>query len=129
MDYSQLSDFEINKRIAETVYSIEVVADDFYAKDVPFAYHRDEQVFIFIDEPLSGAWRSYNPCHNPADAWPIIVNNQISLMYEEAIGKWCAGKPYWVDGCEWQLDIDVMEANPLRAAMVFFLMMKGAKDA
>lgn len=65
-----------------------------------------------------------NYCNNPADAWPIIVDNQISLMYEEAIGKWCAGKPYWVDGCEWQLDIDVMEANPLRAAMIVFLIMK-----
>lgn len=129
MDYSQLSDFEINKRVAEIVYSIEVVADDFYAKDVPFAYHKDGQVFIFIDEPLSGDWRSYKPCNNPADAWPIIVSNQISLMYEEAIGKWCAGKPYWVDGCEWQLDIDVMEANPLRAAMIVFLMMQDAKHA
>ena len=45
-------------------------------------------------------------------------------MYEEAIGKWCAGRPYWVDGCEWQLDTDVMEANPLRAAMIVFLMMQ-----
>ena len=77
MDYSQLSDFEINKRVAEIVYSIEVLADDIYAKDIPFAYHRDEQVFIFIDEPLSSAWRSYNPCNNPADAWPIIVGNDI----------------------------------------------------
>ncbi|ECH0841191.1 DUF2591 domain-containing protein [Salmonella enterica subsp. enterica] len=118
MDYSQLSDAEI-------------------AQKVWFWWNQN----IEHDNTLCGmsggkmlyvknnVWTAFDPCNNPADAWPIIVSNQISLMYEEATGKWCTGKPYWVDGCEWQLDIDVMEANPLRAAMVFFLMMQDAKHA
>lgn len=69
-------------------------------------------------------WKTFDPCNNPADAWPIITGNYISLMYEESLGKWCAGKPYWVDGCEWQLDIDVIDENPLRAAMIVFLQMQ-----
>lgn len=124
MDYSQLSDFEINKRIAETVYSIEVVADDFYAKDVPFAYHRDEQVFIFIDEPLSGAWRSYNPCHNPADAWPIIAVNKINIEWHE--WKSAEFKPYALNNATMKSCYD---DNPLRAAMIVFLMMQDANHA
>lgn len=119
MDYSQLSDFEINKRVAEIVYSIGVVADDFYAKDIPFAYHRDEQVFIFIDEPLSGAWRSYNPCNNPADAYPVIYKNGISIGIH-GYGEWGAGtiKHTHIDG-----------VNPLRSAMIVFLMMQDPKHA
>ncbi|CAM8499387.1 phage protein NinX family protein [Enterobacter asburiae] len=128
MDYSQLSDFEINKRVAEIVYSIEVVADDFYAKDVPFAYHKDGQVFIFIDEPLSGDWRSYNPCNNPADAWPIIVDNKIKIEpmrrvrnYNEWYEEWDASvnSPHF---CE-------SHKNPLRAAMIVFLLSQDDKHA
>ncbi|HEJ0334097.1 TPA: DUF2591 family protein [Klebsiella aerogenes] len=66
-----------------------------------------------------------NYCRNPADAWPIISGHHISIMYVEALSKWCAGSPYWVDGCEWQLDIDVVNENPLRAAMILFLMIQG----
>ncbi|AWX00843.1 hypothetical protein DPF84_03380 [Enterobacter hormaechei] len=124
MDYSQLSDFEINKRVAEVIYKDRDGL--FVARNLPSR----EEVTIVAEvnsEDICIAAADY--CNNAADAWPIIVSNQISLMYEESIGKWCTGKPYWVDGCEWQLDIDVMEANPLRAAMVFFLMMQDAKHA
>jgi len=119
-DYSQLSDFEINKRVAEIVYSIEVVADDFYVKDIPFAYHRDEQVFIFIDEPLSGAWRSYNPCNNPADAWPIIVENMISVD-QHANGSYARVWGYSESGI---VETESLRSNILRAAMIVFLMMQ-----
>lgn len=105
MDYSQLSDFEINCMVAkECGFSSKCFAHDLH----------------------SGAW---NPCENASDAWPIITSNHISLMHEKSLGKWCAVNTYWVDGCEWQLDIDVMDANPLRAAMIFFLMMQDANHA
>ncbi|MCU6241153.1 phage protein NinX family protein [Enterobacter asburiae] len=107
MDYSQLSDFDIQQEVLKATWG----------SHPPRLLGR-----MMLDVMLC----DFDPCNNPADAWPIIVRNQISLMYEEAIGKWCAGKPYWVDGCEWQLDIDVMEANPLRAAMIFFLIMQDA---
>lgn len=123
MDYAQLSDFEINKRVAEIVYSIDVVADDPFAEDVPFAYHKDERVFIFIDEPLSVAWRSYNPCNNPADAWPIIHENRISINfdndgYDTPKSSWCRATA--MNGDEYYGD----EKRPLRAAMIVFLRMQ-----
>lgn len=93
-----------------------------------YAHLSDDEINNMVGRVVSQRFRT-DYCNNPADAWPIIASNQISLMYEEAMGKWCAGKPYWVDGCEWQLDIDVMDANPLRSAMIFFLMMQEGQHA
>ncbi|MEG1210220.1 MAG: phage protein NinX family protein [Leclercia sp.] len=107
MDYSQLSERDIDYRVLEDIYGNQ--AKD---KDIMRAWMRGGFKFTT----------------NPADAWPIIVSNQISLMHEESLGKWCAGKTYWVDGCEWQLDNDVMDENPLRAAMIVFLMMQENKN-
>ncbi|HHT3530351.1 phage protein NinX family protein [Enterobacter asburiae] len=112
MDYSQLSDQEINMLVAKIQHP-----------DKNFIESKTRPPSVVLLNHINN-WVDY--CNNWSDGGPIIVSNQISLMYEEAIGKWCAGKPYWVDGCEWQLDIDVMEANPLRSAMIFFLIMQDA---
>ncbi|MGG8026272.1 DUF2591 family protein [Klebsiella aerogenes] len=108
MDYSQLSDRDIDYRVLEEIYGNQ--AKD---KDIMRAWMRG----------------GFKYTTNPADAWQIITSNRISLMHDESLGKWCAGKPSWVDGCEWQLDIDVMDENPLRAAMIVFLMMQEANHA
>ncbi|MGO3911865.1 phage protein NinX family protein [Huaxiibacter chinensis] len=130
MDYSKMSDFEVNKAVA--------IALDI---DMHFFIPESEESFLsgFLPSELGPIWQTsanflgefnvsngnvFNPCNNPADAWPIITGNYISLMYEESLGKWCAGKPYWVDGCEWQFDMDVIDENPLRAAMIVFMMMQ-----
>lgn len=123
MDYSQLSDFEINNLVALAIGS--KVTDSYGVGDEreTIYYSLGEDEFC-VKRGYGSFVSQFDPCNNPEDAWPIITSNQISLMYEEAMGKWYAGKPHWVDGCEWQLDNDVMEANPLRAAMIVFLMMK-----
>ncbi|EPY2901203.1 phage protein NinX family protein [Cronobacter sakazakii] len=121
MDYSKLSDFEINKRVAD-------IAMDGKWHVRPSHPGNKTGGLLYGSNGIK-TYDLPDYCNNPADAWPIIVDNEISLMYEEAIGKWCAGKPYWVDGCEWQLDIDVMEVNPLRAAMIVFLMMQESQHA
>ncbi|WP_336658054.1 phage protein NinX family protein [Leclercia adecarboxylata] len=115
MDYSKPSDFEINKAVAEIA-----ISGDWFLEPT------DESPSWLVNLGVEGRNTVKLPdyCNNPADAWPIITRNYISLMYEESLGKWCAGKPYWVDGCEWQLDIDVIDENPLRAAMIVFLMMQ-----
>lgn len=106
MDYSQLSDRDIDAMVLQNVYGNH--AND---KDIMRSWLRGK----------------FKYTTNPTDAWPIISGHHISIMYVEALSKWCAGKPYWVDGCEWQLDIDVVDENPLRAAMIVFLMMQEAK--
>lgn len=60
----------------------------------------------------------FNPCNNPADAWPIILENKISINH------WCTG--------EWTADaIDgdfVFSDTPLRAAMIVYLQMMEQKS-
>lgn len=109
MDYSQLSDFEINKRVAQL--------------------HGGFALTLFVhDEPPSGKSFDpgrFDPCNNPADAWPIISANRISLMYDKSTeegneAQWClASSP-----CDQHIVDYVSESKLLRAAMIVFLMIQ-----
>lgn len=109
MDYSQLSDFEINKRVAQLHGGFALT-------------------LAVIDSPPSGKSfhpGRFDPCNNPADAWPIITDNKISIyaMSEaDARGKWGAEAFYPNEAYHFN-------DNPLRAAMIVFLMMKDANNA
>ena len=95
-DYSKMSDFEINCEVAK--------ANNWSSKS-------------FVHEIHSGKW---NPCQNPADAWPIIVEERIRLnpiLYT----KWIAE--------DYLEDFSFTDTNPLRAAMIVFLMMQESKNA
>lgn len=90
-DYSKMSDFEINCRVHSEVMEISGL-DSFKAKDY---------------------------CNNPADAWPIIVENRIRInpiLYT----KWMAE--------DYLEDVSSCDENPLRAAMIVFLMMQDDKN-
>lgn len=118
VEYGTLTDFQINLLIAEHVYNRKVEPEDFDAPDVPYLYHRDERVYVFIDEPESGSWRQYDPCNNPVDAWPLILKEGISLLSVVTL----AGHRSWLaktGRCPSRGD-----KNPLRAAMIVFLMLK-----
>ncbi|HBQ5904010.1 TPA: DUF2591 family protein [Klebsiella pneumoniae subsp. pneumoniae] len=116
MDYSKLSDFEINKLVFERKTALAALSYP-HSADKRSCGHKD----------INNIYHWFDFCNKPADAWPIISSHHISIIYVEALSKWCAGNPYWVDGCEWQLDIDVVDENPLRAAMIVFLMMQESK--
>ena len=70
----------------------------------------------------------FDPCNNPADTWPIIIENKIALIWYETEKKWSASGFYRMeDGCwEWDYSPDeyFSDENPLRAAMIVFLMMQ-----
>lgn len=62
----------------------------------------------------------YDYCNNPSDAWPIIVENRISLSaYDNKNEGWFA-----TTDTSFFIDHD----NPLRAAMIVFLMMNEGKS-
>ncbi|MBG0644835.1 DUF2591 family protein [Enterobacter kobei] len=108
MDYSQLSDFEINKRVAQLHGGFALT----------LAVH---------DEPPSGKSFDpgrFDPCHNPADAWPIIVGSKINIRFG-AEGMACEAQ-FMQYGHE---SVECYHANPLRAAMIVFLMMQDANNA
>lgn len=93
-NYEEMSDFEINCEVAK--------ASNWTSKS-------------FAHEIHSGKW---NPCQNPSDAWPIIVDNEISINR-------------WVLSDGWGADrfghFDTRNDNPLRAAMIVFLKMNEDK--
>lgn len=61
-------------------------------------------------------------CNNPADAWPIIVGSKINIRFG-AEGMACEAQ-FMQYGRE---SVEYYHVNPLRAAMICFLMMKDAE--
>jgi hypothetical protein len=78
----------------------------------------------------------FDPCKNPSDAWPIIVENEMSIWavsetdYEIGMhystGEWMAYCVKSMDGesCVSDDGFEASDQNPLRAAMICFLKMK-----
>lgn len=96
-DYASMSDKQINREVQ---------------KLTGIGCMSGHGVLIIED----GRWRTFDPCNNAADAWPIITSSMISI------------RPVGHDGQLWEAaGMDGMKAdydkNPLRAAMVVFLMM------
>ena len=103
MDYDKMSDFDINKRVAEAIGGFPD-SNFFEAHEVVFKSRGRFQYTCF------------DPCNNPADAWPIIVDSRIGIVPGTTNDKWAAHHGDW--------DICMADENPLRAAMVVFLMMQ-----
>ncbi|EOC1344373.1 DUF2591 family protein [Cronobacter dublinensis] len=125
MDYSQLSDFEINKRVAICIHP---EIRDWNCYDVS-----GRACFVINENTRKRVQFGFSFTTNPADAWPIMTENKISVMWMTAEKQWCA----WAngnleEGCwEWSYCPDEYhhDDNPLRAAMIVFLMMKESLHA
>lgn len=109
MDYSQLSDQEINMLVAKIQHP-----------DKTFIESKTRPPSVVLLNHIN-MWIDY--CNNPADAWPIIVENKIGLtppMHDENWEAMTFDKFGYVNKNEYN-------ANPLRAAMIVFLLMKEKK--
>lgn len=111
MDYSKLSDAEINQSITcilnPDAGKMALIGDGSCFYDCG----PDGSQFHEIPIP--------DYCNNPADAWPIIVGNAIGVM------------PFKKGEAEaWSLsagllsNTTVKDKNPLRAAMIVYLMLQ-----
>lgn len=114
-DYSKMSDFEINKLVAEShrVYwhlRPNSVGNDSWIYCDYYSECDTNNGEIAITLP--------DYCNNPSDAWPIIAENKISINY-------------WLEG-DWSADThgryNISDSNPLRAAMIVYLMMKESEN-
>lgn len=110
-DYASMSDREINREVQ---------------KLTGMGFMSGAGVFIVSD----GRWRAFDPCNNPADAWPIITSAGISLIRCTVdSGCWSAEIITDIDEVtdklfQCQSSFDYQDVNPLRCAMIVFLMMK-----
>lgn len=101
-DYSAMSDHLINQQVAESLTGRYLYFPD-------YVWDSEEET-------------RFNPCNDPADAWPIITANGVSLMFD---GEWQACANLKMDSgglCIW--DYYTLDSNPLRAAMIVYLKMK-----
>ena len=112
-DYSEMSDNEINQCMTAVVDGCE-----------NWCLSDDESCFYDcgIDGNQFYEVKIKDYCNNPSDAWPIIVENGV-----------CITSPA-VDGERWRAMIYTSnknyswsDRNPLRAAMIVFLMMNEDK--
>lgn len=110
--YTELSDLEINKRV-------------FIAAKIE---HEDTDLHsnkVFYGDGAN--WIEFNPCNNPSDAMPIIIENKICTAFdvfaeEHDGGNWVASPAYGFANEETRSN------NLYRAAMELFLLMKDAEN-
>ncbi|EPL1176387.1 phage protein NinX family protein [Morganella morganii] len=102
--YRDKSYFEINKAVAECKYGIGCTGKT-----------QGGDVIVFTDSFTA----VFDPCNNPADAMPIIIENGISMV--RVNNEWSASQ--FNNHC-----IEVNDGNYYRAAMICFLMMKDAEN-
>ncbi|MEQ4898620.1 recombinase [Proteus vulgaris] len=93
--YTELSDFEINKAVFIKLYGEESLKD----KDMFNSFYRTDY------------------CHNPEDAMPIIIENEISMI--KSSGGWMC--------CHGSVG-NVEHESLYRGAMEVFLMIKDAEN-
>ena len=108
MNYEEMSDFEINGYVSMHMHGfswIEFV--DGCSSHVKCGNERSPG-FAMIEVS--------DYCNNPSDAWPIIVANRVNVYASEG-----PDLMPWMAGCG---GIMVSNKNPLRAAMIVFLMMQ-----
>ncbi|EOW5682418.1 phage protein NinX family protein [Escherichia coli O187:H4] len=127
MDYSQLSDFEINVAVFEAIHHGSPDYKEGENGDMVFVSFEGDIVNGDAVE-VEVERGSFNPCANPADAWPIITENNISIILDNP------SMPCATDNARDLFDdagpnVGVAYDNPLRAAMIVFLMMQDANNA
>lgn len=115
-DYSKMSDFEINKSVAE--------------HESVRGFHCEN---IGDGSPLRFQnWKELDYCNNPADAWPIITKRRISLSpfddFKED-GDYIAAKYKPTRDNTKPAEVEFWCCDkPLRAAMIVFLMMQETEN-
>ena len=120
-NYSEMSDQEINMAVAEVLFP---------DRDVIESKSRPPCACVIGQFP--NKWVDY--CNNPADAWQTIYDNKITLI--ACLDGWISC-PYGsvIDGDttesqsvmyvnSWNKATCFADKNPLRAAMIVFLMMQ-----
>lgn len=120
-DYASMSDFEINKRVADIAMN-----GTWHVK--PSHPDNDTGGWLYGSNGIQ-THELPDYCNNPADAWPIIIGQKLSLI--NADDEWLCVPDYaTVDGVAGDdiqkiyFSYGYVDANPLRCAMIVFLMMK-----
>ena len=134
MNYNELTDFEINKLVAEKL-GLNVLSIEPYCRedeDVDgnrfFELHGSGSTVqvLHSDERWLQSYRYFDYCNNPSDAWPIILENRIEIHPRDirvSRNEYIKGWGALPESCSESYEIFSKDKNPLRAAMIVYLMM------
>lgn len=111
-DYSKMSDFEINKAVA--------ISQGFAPENCDIAKRGSSLVGVDWDEDTGSATKVFDYCNNPSDAWPIIAEHEINILW-----NWNESR---LHGATANPIYEYEHGNPLRAAMIVYLMMKESEN-
>jgi len=118
MNYSELTDFEINKIVAERLGHTNIIKTTICP---PIDHGATLQVHL-----RDGGVMRVDYCNNPSDAWPIILENDIGFINGKsnprAFRNGNTRLYRSVSSVFYQKDGSHL-INPLRAAMIVYLMM------
>lgn len=118
MDYSKMCDFEINQKVGD------MALNGRWACKPGSAGNETNNWQYGSGDPSLSLSSLPDYCNNPADAWTIIVENEISL--NSYSGTWEASyeydAPIGVFGTDELVTKSVEGRNPLRTAMIAYLM-------
>lgn len=115
-DYSKMSDQEINMAIAEIIFP-----------DYKVIESKSKPPSACVISHLPSKWVDY--CNNPADAWPIIVENNITIINDKNCFPRATNDSFLFINDQFDDCIHWCDRNLLKAAMVVFLMMQEPKNA
>lgn len=111
MYYEEMSDFEINWKVAEVLGLRSI-----HERGGSVCYQMQFGGSCMVDY-----------CNNPSDAWPIIDKNKIDMIYEHVNdGEWFAGVTCNEDFTQYEPWTTGPKA--FRNAMIVFLMMNEGKS-
>ncbi|HAU5528466.1 TPA: DUF2591 domain-containing protein [Proteus mirabilis] len=115
--YTELSDFEINLAVAHIALG---------RGSYDWCPDKKEVYFAGIDGGEFLHHGYFDPCNNPSDAMPIIIENKISLRAPSITDRW---KAEFVDEYGNYVGyIRALNKVPLRAAMEVYLLIKDAEN-
>lgn len=121
-NYEEMSDFEINNNVAKALGLDIKEYQDRSGSMVWFTVKNKEgnDYFDYID------YKDF--CNKPEDAWPIITENKISIMFDSTDTRYEGGYYEWCDAISSCQKFGIQhQSNPLRAAMIVFLKMNEDK--
>jgi len=122
MDYSKMSDFEINKLVADIAMN-----GTWHVK--PSHPDNDTGGWLYGSNGIQ-TYDLPDYCNNPADAWPIISANRISIEFDaetqcDVPVEWVTA--YGIVGLKVHIVAHQLCDKALRTAMIVFLMMQESR--
>lgn len=116
-NYAEMSDFEINNLVYNKVKNLGYILK--FTGNDNIEWHKDGDVIKTgkVEYSRNGL---HDYCNNIADAWPIIFENRITVNpYDNPPEGWFS---------TYDTSFFIDDENPLRAAMIVYLMMKDSEQ-